>query len=132
MIRGVVQCQRVTILIDGGATHNFIDSSWVAKRGIPTMDFEGLDVVVAGGRIMLCTQKIPLLCVVLGNYTITDDFYVVELQDTNVILGVQWLVSIGKHSMDYQAMELEFKAVDGRKVVLRGMSNDAPGIVSIK
>jgi hypothetical protein len=27
-------------------------------------------------------------------------------------------------------MEMEFKAADGRKVVLRGMSNDAPRIVS--
>jgi predicted aspartyl protease len=126
-IHGVVQGQRVTVLIDGGATHNFIDSALVAKRGIPTVDFEGFDVVVAGGRVMPCTQKIPQLCVALGNYTVTDDFYVVELQDTNIILGVQWLVSIGKHSVDYQAMELEFKEADGRKVVLRGMSNDAPG-----
>ena len=29
-------------------------------------------------------------------------------------------------------MELEFKATDGRKVVLRGMSNDAPRIVLAK
>jgi hypothetical protein len=36
-------------LIDGGATHNFIDSALVAKRGIPTMDFEGFDVAVAQG-----------------------------------------------------------------------------------
>jgi hypothetical protein len=104
----------------------------VAKRGIPTMDFEGFDVVVVGGHVMPCTQKIPQLFLTLGNYTVTDDFYIVDLQDTNVILGVQWLVSIGKHLVDYQAMEMEFKAADGRKVVLRGMSNDAPRIVSAK
>jgi hypothetical protein len=50
------------------------------------------------------------LDVALGNYTVTDDFYVVELPDTNIILGVQWLVSLGKHYVDYQAMELEFRA----------------------
>jgi hypothetical protein len=131
-ICGVVQGQWVTVLIDGGETHNFIDSTLVAKRGIPMVDFEGFDVVVVGGHIMPCTQKIPQLCIALGNYTVTDDFYVVELQDTNIILGVQWLVSLGKHFVDYQAMELEFKAVDGRKVVLRGMSNDAPRIISTK
>jgi hypothetical protein len=47
-------------------------------------------------------------------------------------LGVQWLVSIGKHSVEYQAMELEFKVVDGKMVVLRGMSNDALRIISTK
>jgi hypothetical protein len=58
------------------------------------VDFEGFDVAIAGGCIMPCTQKIPQLRVVLGNHTTTDDFYVMELPDTNVILGVQWLVSI--------------------------------------
>jgi hypothetical protein len=47
-------------------------------------------------------------------------------------LGVQWLISLGKHSVNYQAMELEFKAVEGKKVVPRGMANGAPKIVSAK
>jgi len=96
------------------------------------MDFNGFDVAVASEWVIPCTQKISQLCLTLGNYTVTDDFYEVELQDTNVILGVQWLVSIGRHTVNYKAMELEFKAADGRKVVLRGMSNDAPRIVSTK
>jgi hypothetical protein len=86
-ICGVVQVQWVIVLIDGGETHNFIESTLVVKRSIPMMDFEGFDVAVVGGRIMPCTQKIPQLCLALGNYTVTDYFYVVELQDTNVILG---------------------------------------------
>jgi hypothetical protein len=131
-IRGVLQGQRVTVLIDGGATHNFIDSTLVARRGIPAENFEGFSVVVVDGYNMTCTQKVPQLDVTLGNYTVTDDFYVVELADTNVILGVQWLYSLGKHSQNYQTMELEFRAADGKKVVLRGMANGTPKIVSAK
>ena len=41
-------------LIDGGATHNFIDSSWVAKRGIQTKKFEGFTVAVDGNSSMEC------------------------------------------------------------------------------
>jgi hypothetical protein len=119
-------------LINGGETHNFIDSALVAKRSIPTIDFEGFDVVVASGRNMPCTHNNPQLCVALGNYTIIDDFYVVELLDIDIILGVQWLVSLGKHYVDYQATELEFMTIYDKKVVLRGMSNDAPRIVSAK
>jgi hypothetical protein len=51
-IHGVVQGQWVIVLIDSGKTHNFINSTLVAKRGIPTVDFEGFDVVVAGGCII--------------------------------------------------------------------------------
>jgi hypothetical protein len=54
-IYSVVQGQRVTILIDGGETHNFIDSTLVAERGIPMVYFEGFDVVVYGGCVMPCT-----------------------------------------------------------------------------
>ena len=74
-------------------------------------------------------KKVPQLGVALGNYIVTDDFYVLELLDTNIILGVQWLVSFGKYLVDYQAMELEFRAANGRKVVLRGMTSGAPSIV---
>jgi hypothetical protein len=95
-------------LIDGGATHHFIDSALVAKRGIHMMDFEGFDVAVAGRHVIPCIQKILQLCFTLDNYTVTDDFYVVELQDTNVMLGVQWLVSIRRHTVNYKDMELEF------------------------
>jgi hypothetical protein len=73
--------------------------------------------------------------VALGNYTVIDDFYVVEIVDTNIILCVQWLVSLRKQLVNYQAIELEFRELDGRKVVLRGMrcmSNGAPKIFSAK
>jgi hypothetical protein len=40
-IRGVLQGQRVTILIDGGASHNFIDEYLVNRRHLPTLEFEG-------------------------------------------------------------------------------------------
>ena len=33
-VRGVVQGHKVGVLIDGGGNHNFIDATWVAKRGI--------------------------------------------------------------------------------------------------
>ena len=39
------------MLIDGGETHNFINSAWVAKRGIQTEKFEGFTVAVAGNGV---------------------------------------------------------------------------------
>jgi hypothetical protein len=35
-IKGVVQGHRITTLIDGGATHNFIVATLVDMKGIPT------------------------------------------------------------------------------------------------
>jgi hypothetical protein len=54
-IRGIMQGQRVTMLINGGATHNFIDSTLVTKRQIPTKEFDGFELVVEDGYNMMCT-----------------------------------------------------------------------------
>jgi hypothetical protein len=63
----------------GGTTHNFIDVALVTKRQIPTKDFKGFNVVVAYGYNMAYTHRIRGLELTLGNYTLTYDFYVVDL-----------------------------------------------------
>ena len=55
---------------------------------------------------MDCTKWIPKLQVTLGNHTITDNFYVVNVADTNVVFGVQWFYSLGEHTVNYQVPEI--------------------------
>ena len=43
----------------------------------------------------------------MGTYTLTDHFLVVNIPDTNVILGVQWLVMLGKVTTDWETLEME-------------------------
>jgi hypothetical protein len=59
-------------------------------------------------------------------------FYVVDLSDTNVVLGVQWMFTLGKITTNYQTLEMGLRDQDGKKVVLRGMSIGAPKTVSSK
>ena len=40
-VRGTVRGQRVSVLVDSGATHNFIDAQMVERRGIQTESFDG-------------------------------------------------------------------------------------------
>ena len=102
----------------------------VAKRGIRAEKFEGFTVAVARNTSMECNYWIPKLNVTLGNYHMTYSFYVVNVVDTNVVLGIQWLYSIRKYTTDYRAMEMEFKGPDGKQVVLRGMNTYLPKPVS--
>jgi len=61
---------------------------------------------------------------------LTDDFYVVDLAGTHVVLGVQWFYSLGDIHINYQDMRMEFRDNNGKEVILRGMSKSAPKIVS--
>ena len=75
-------------MVNGGATHNFIDAPLVIKRKIHIEYFKGFDVVVAYGYKMMCTQRVKVLELTLGNYKLTDEFYIMDLADTHVVLGV--------------------------------------------
>jgi hypothetical protein len=112
--RGIVQGKRVATLVDSGVTQNFIDVSLVTRRQIPVEEFEVFNVVVVDGYKMTCTQRIWGLEVILINYTLTDDFYVVDLEDTHVILGVQWLYSLGDIHMNYRDMMMAFQGKGGQ------------------
>jgi hypothetical protein len=79
---------------------------------------------------MSCTKWIPKLTITMGNYSMTDDFFVVDVPDTNVVLGVQWLYSIRRYITDHRTMEMEFTGSDGKKVVLRAMHQYPLKIVS--
>jgi hypothetical protein len=107
-IGGIVQGKRVTKLMDGGANHKFIDISLVTRRNILAKDFEEFNVVLADDYNMMCTQRIRGLEVTLGNYTLTNDFYVMDLVDTHVVLGFRWLYSLGYIYMNYKDMRTEF------------------------
>ena len=95
--------------MDGGATHNFIYSALVERRKLQDETFDGFKVIILDNNSMGCTKWIPKLQVTLGNYTITDHFYVVNVADTNVVLGVKWLYYLGEHTMNYQVLEMKFK-----------------------
>jgi hypothetical protein len=108
-IRGIIQGQWAITLIDDGATHNFIDTSLVSKRALQTEELEGFYVTVADGHTVECLDRIPNLEMNLGNYIVRDTFYVVDLSDTDVVLGVQWMITLGKITTNYQTLEMGFR-----------------------
>jgi hypothetical protein len=49
-IIGILKYQRVTVLIDSGSTHNFLDVRIVTMLGLQPMTHDGVKVRVANGR----------------------------------------------------------------------------------
>ena len=79
---------------------------------------------------MDCTKWIPKLQVTIGNHTTTNNFYVVNVVDTNVVLGFQWFYYLGEHTMNYQVPEMRFKNLEGKPILLRGMHTYPNKVVS--
>jgi len=130
-VRGTVRGQQVSVLVDSGATHNFIDAQMVERRGIQTEGFDGFSVLVPGDQTMACARYVPELSVTMGTYTLTDHFFVVDIPDTNLILGVQWLITLGKVTTDWKALEMEWDdPKTGRHEKIRGQHTYPPQTVS--
>jgi hypothetical protein len=131
-MRGLLHGQKVLVLIDGGASHNFIDSALLQRRHIPTIEFEVFKVEVAGGSTMPCKKYIPGMKLTLGRHDLAQEFYVMDLPDTNINLGVQWLITLGPITTNYNTKEMYFTEESGRRVVLRGMLGNTTGVVTTK
>ena len=82
------------VLLDSGATSNFFNEGFFMTRGLKKEDFEGFNVTIADGFTMLCTWVIKKLKMTLRYYKLCDEFYVVGIGETELVLGVQWLQSI--------------------------------------
>jgi hypothetical protein len=131
-MRGVLQAQKVSGLIDGDASHNFMDSALLQRRHIPIIEFEGFRVEVAGGRTMPCDTYITRMKLTMGRHDLAHDFYVMDLPNTNFILGVQRLSTLGPITTNYKTMEMSFTKENGKKVVLRVMTGNTPRVVTTK
>jgi hypothetical protein len=122
----------VSVFIDVGPSHNFIDAALLKRRHIPTIEFEGFKVEVAGGSTMPCNRYILGMKLTLGRHELVQDVYVMDIPDTNIILGVQWLNTLGPITTNYKTMEMPFVEERGQKVVLRGMTGNSARVVMAK
>jgi len=117
-------------LIYGGETHNFINTTWVSMRQMVVEDFEGFSVAVTDGYNVSCTDNISKLVMTLGNYTLIDESYVINLENSNIVLGFECLQTLEDFTSNYKVMTMKLFTLRRKQVVSRGMSNNTPMVVS--
>ncbi|XP_059066288.1 uncharacterized protein LOC131857619 [Cryptomeria japonica] len=130
-IKSLIKGQRVIALLDSGATHNFIDKSLVKRLKLTTQEFKGFQVALADGSTSSCNKKIPQLNITLGKHPTKEDFYVVELGDSDVILGIPWIHSLGRFYLDHPKLELGFTQ-NGQEVLIQGLHDGTTRMVTSK
>ena len=87
-IKGMIGSKEVIILVDSGATHNFLSLDLVQQLALPLTTttsygvMMGIEISVKGKGI--CRE----VCILMQGLTIVEDFFPLKLRNTDVILGM--------------------------------------------
>lgn len=119
------------ILLDSGSTHNFLDLEVAKKLGCKSEKVTSLPVTEGGGT----TLEAPYICRgfswQLQQMTFTADVIVLPLVLCDLILGIQWLRSLGPILWDFDRLQMEF-SFKGKKFLLQGAKPSGVKLINNK
>ncbi|KAJ9675560.1 hypothetical protein PVL29_024469 [Vitis rotundifolia] len=97
-IKGTIKPKEVINLVDGGATHNFLSLDLVQRLALPLVTTTNYEVVMGTG----ISVKEKGIC--RGVY-----FLPLELGNTDVILGMPWLGTLGHMEVNWKILMMKIK-----------------------
>ena len=131
-LKGIIGSQVVIVMVDPGATHNFISLGTVAATGVPVERSVDFGVSLGNGETIkgegICREvRIHLD----GGLEVVEDFLPLQLGSSDVILGVAWLEKLGMVLTDWKKQIMKFE-VKGEPVTLTGDPSLIHAQVSLK
>lgn len=120
---------QVMVLVDSGSTHNFIQQELVTHLNLPCrMTSVPLWVMVGNGQHLQCTSLCEEIVIDVQSSKFTVDLHILPIFDANVVLGIQWLKSLGPVLTNYNMLCMQF-IHDDRVVELKGDTDDTLNII---
>ncbi|XP_014517361.1 uncharacterized protein LOC106774844 [Vigna radiata var. radiata] len=116
---GLIGEKRVVVLIDSGASHNFISRRVVEELKLSVVDTPLYTVSLDDGHKKVTRGKCESVRLRLGDTTVEEELYVFELGGVDVVLGIAWLAKLGEVTINWGEMAMKF-CVRGEKIIIRG------------
>ncbi|KAL4036313.1 hypothetical protein IC575_005045 [Cucumis melo] len=120
-VKGRVKNEEVVVLIDCGATHNFILKKLVTNLNLPLKANINYGVILGSGAAIKRKGICGKVEIMLGDWKVVDSFLPLELKRVDVILGMQLLHSLRVMEVDWKHLVMSFQH-DGRRVIIRRRS----------
>lgn len=116
---GEIGNTKVVVMIDSGASHNFIDPSVLSKAQLSPARNRKLEVLLGTGITVNGSGVCRDVSVSLQSHEFKMNLVVLELGNAEVILGVEWLRTLGKCGYDWDKHEMSF-VYKGQMITLYG------------
>ena len=114
-IEGYIKNKKVIGLIDSRSTHNFIHCKLAKVLNCfvyPTPKFQ---VMIADGGTINCLGKCHNINLAMGGYVLNSQMIAIPMGGVDVVLGVQWLQSLGTMAFNFQKNFMKFSS-EGKKI----------------
>ena len=116
-IEGHIKNKKVVALIDSSSTHNFIHCKAAKELNCflyPALEYQ---VMVANGGTINFSGKCHNIKLTMGKYVLNSPMLSIPMGGVDVVLGVQWLQSLGTIAFNFQELFLKFFS-EGKEVEL--------------
>ena len=100
-IKGRINGHWIVILIDTRITHNFLDAAILSRLHLPVDPTVSFEVKVANGDTIMTKGACLDVKVVMQGYNFVVDLNVLPLGDCELVLGTQWLRTLGLIQWDF-------------------------------
>ena len=119
------------VKIDPEATNNFISTRVVQRLGISCEDCDKFGVLLGNGDEVVGKGICKNVKLVIQGLTLIQDFISLDLGNSDLILGVQWLETLGPVTTNWKTHTMKFEW-QGQRVILIGDPSLKRSKISLK
>eukprot|EP00253_Pinus_taeda_P016779 PITA_16779 len=128
-IRGFIKHCPVVVLIDSGCTHNFIHQRVAEVVHCFVRAVSNFQVQIANGRTIKCEGRCENVKLQMGDYQLKTHMFTIHMGGCDIVLGAEWLCTLGPITMDFQELYMSFKQNNHTHTLCR-LQAGAPSIIS--
>lgn len=114
-MEGSIHGQKVVVMVDPGATHNFISLDTVRRLQIPISSSQPFGVSLGTGAEAHGKGECKVVPLYLQGVCVTEDYLPLPLGNSDLILGIQWLEKLGTMVTNWKTQTLQYK--DGNHTI---------------
>eukprot|EP00253_Pinus_taeda_P006672 PITA_06672 len=128
-IEGQIKKKKVIVLIDSGSTHNFIHCKVAKELNCFLYSTSECQVIIENGGTINFSGKCHNIKLSMGQYVFTSSMLSIPMGGADVVLGIQWLQSLGTIAFNFQELFIKF-STEGKDVELRGIARKLGKIIT--
>ena len=127
-VRALLGTTVLVALLGTGSTHNFIGERATYRSGLHIQPRPRLTATVANGERIICPGVIRNTPIQVHGETFHVDLFIMPLAGFDLVLGTQWLGTLGPIVWDVAARTMQFQRA-GRAVRWTGLAlSDRPAL----